>query len=103
MPNYNESAIAGSQWQRCGAVVILNPYQSTPTIRMDEELIVDVGGEKFTKGVGSLNFPFNPAEVIQLIDPETGASLGQSMTAMQVYVALHSLYIAKAQARDQQA
>lgn len=100
MPNYRETAASGTQWQRCAAIVITNPYGGTPSIRMDEETIAMMGGEKFIKSVGCIESQFNPAEIIPLINPETGEALGQTMTFMEMYVALHSLYLAKATARD---
>lgn len=101
MPDYKETAVTGTQWQRCAAVVIMNPLNGTPTIRMDEEIIANFGGNAFSKSVPGIQMDFDPAMVIPLLNPETGEALGASMTGMEVYVALYSLYIMQAKARDE--
>lgn len=100
MANYQETQVDGIQWQRCNAVHIQNTYGRTPSITLQEEKLTQVGGQTFQQGAGGFNFDFNPAEVIELRDPNTGALTGGTMTMADMYVALWSLYMGKALARD---
>ena len=98
--NYKEQAVSGSQWQRCNRITIDNPYQGTPQITLHEEVITLAGETVFHEFAGALSMPFDPAASIDLLDPESGAPLGASMPQAQIYVALWSLYIQRALARD---
>jgi hypothetical protein len=102
MADYKQTNVSGTQWQRCNAIHIQNTLGQTPTVTMQEEQITNVGGQQFSKSVGGLNVPFNPNESIPLLNPADGTSLGTSMTQGQIQVALWSLYMAKAAARDAQ-
>lgn len=98
--NYKEQAVSGSQWQRCNRVTIDNPYQGTPQITLHEEVITLAGDAVFHTFAGAISMPFDPTGTVDLLDPESGAPLGASMTQAQIYVALWSLYISCALARD---
>lgn len=100
MANYKESSISGNQWQRCWGVFIQNVYNKTPHISMKEEQITLVGDQTFTKDVGQIDFAFDPQANIALLDVVTGEPTGSTMSMMQVYQALWSLYMEKAVARD---
>ena len=100
MPDYKETTAPATQWQRCVAVNIDNAYGRTPTVILQEEQITNIGGELLHKPVGNLLVPFDPAATIELLDPATGAALGASMTQGQIHVALWSLYMQVAKARD---
>ena len=100
MADYRETDVSGTQWQRCCAVHIQNPYGQTPQITLQEEQLTTVNGQLFQKGAGGINITFDPNEVINLLNPATGEALGTTMTHGQMYTALWSLYIAKADARD---
>lgn len=100
MPDYNESTVSGKSWQRCPQVLISNPHEGKPVVRLSEETVVTVGDKKFTESLPGIQFEFDPNIVIQLRNPETGAPIGATMTGIQVYVALYSLYIQKAMERD---
>lgn len=100
MSNYQDTPVSGNKWQRCCSVSISNEYQQTPRVFLQEEQITEVGGERFKKPVGGLSITFDPAAVINLLDPTTGASLGTTMTQGQIHVALWSLYMQAAAARD---
>lgn len=100
MTDYKETEVTGTSWQRCDAVTISNPRNAVPTVRMSEEIIANLGGNEFSKTAQGLAFAFDPSIVIPLLNPVTGLSTGSSMTGMDVYVALYSLYILKAAARD---
>lgn len=103
MADYKETAVTGTQWQRCCGVTISNPRAGQPMVEMQEEVVAVVGGNTFSQTAQGLKFPFDPAEVITLRDPRTGEPIGTSMTGMDLYVALYSLYIQKALQRDAEA
>lgn len=99
MPNYKEQQVAGSRWNRAVRVVIDNTYGSTPVIDFVEELAMTDGTDVLVKPLGRLSMRFDPSATVELVNPETGESIGQT-TQSDIYVALHSLYIQLAKARD---
>lgn len=103
MPNYNESTVTGTRWTRSNSVRIFNDYQSTPQINFAEEEIVSLGDGEFLKkpkgGIGTLLTPENIITEFNLLNPETGDTIGTG-TYQQVYVLLHSLYLHLAAERD---
>ena len=100
MPEYNETDVTGSAYQRCYQVVIDNPLSGVPTIRFDEERVVVATGAPSRTPLGPLAVAFDPAATIPLIDPQTGEPTGESITHRELYVALYSGYIEQAAARD---
>jgi len=100
MPNYRETPVAGTQWQRSNQVRVDNPYGGQPTVHFVEEQIVTLGADQFARAAGELSFPFDPAEQIDLINPADDSPLGQSVSGMEVYVLLYSLYRKHAALRD---
>ena len=100
MPNYRETAVAGTQYQRCHQVLIHNPRVGLPHIEMFEEVVAKVGDDAYSRPAEGLRFAFDPAEAIPLLDLETGEATGGSMTQAEIHRAIYSLYIAKATARD---
>lgn len=100
MPNYKQSTVAGTTWQRCQQVVLDNPLGAIPTIRFDEQEVIALGGQEIKRSAGSLSLPFDPALPIPLRDPSTGALTGDASTYGAVYVLIYSAYMAAAEARD---
>ncbi len=102
MADYKESLISGKKWQRCNRIQIENPYNGSKYINMVEEEIADIGdGIMVNTPKGNIIEPFaDPAAVVNLINPETGESLGSTVTYQDIYVILHSLYIQLATQRD---
>ncbi len=101
--NYKETTVTGSRWTRCAVVTIVNPFNGTPAIRFDEEEVLSLGNDEtmVRPGTDSIRVNFDPAEVVQLIDPTTGAPIdGAVMTMAEIYTAIYSAYLGKAQARD---
>lgn len=101
MPDYKETVVTGTQWTRCDNVTISNPYNGTPVIRMSEEVRATMDTTQFSQTAEGLTFDFEPALVVQLRNPATNEIVpGATMTGMDIYVALYSLYIQKAMERD---
>ena len=100
MPDYKETNVTGTQWQRCNQIHIDNPTGGVPMITFAEEVIARLGDETFIKPGPQIHFPFDPSEVIALRDTQTNEPTGAETTAMDVYIALFSMYMQKAAERD---
>lgn len=102
MANYREQSLSGQKWVRSNSVHISNPYQGVPVLRFGEEEITTLSdGKTVNAPMQGLVEPFSdPAKTFPLINPVTGESLGATASYQDVYVLLHSLYIALATARD---
>lgn len=111
MPNYNESTLAGTSWQRCKAMYISNPLDPQPGLdgkimgayaSFDEEQVVLLDtGEKFKRSVGSFAVEFDPVSgQFPVLNPETGVPTGSTITHQELYAILYSLYIDSATKRD---
>lgn len=102
MPNYNESSVAGTKWQRCHEVRISNPFGGAPVAIFNEEAVVAVdGAEVIRRSLGACSAAFDAAAgSIPLVNPMTGELTGTSVSHADLYVILHSLYLQTAAARD---
>ena len=100
MPDYNETTVAGKQWQRCHQIRIENPLGGTPSVHLSEQKIVLLDGARYDQSVGGMDITFDPAAEIPLLNPADGTPLGATMTQGQIHVALWSLYMQAAAARD---
>ncbi len=100
MPNYKETTIAGTKWQRAVRVIVENPYHETPSIMFVEEEAVNLGGDIITRAVANLSCPFNLTSTFPGLDPETNLPVGRDITHGEVYALLYSLYMHLAAQRD---
>jgi hypothetical protein len=102
MANYREDSVTGVTWQRCNKIDIRNPLEGQKFVVFVEEAVTDLGNGKILKEpVGQIVEEFvDPAVVVPLLHPETGALLGSSVTYQDIYVILHSLYLKLANERD---
>lgn len=103
MSNYKETTIAGTSYVRADRVTINNGVESKGITFNETEVINLSNGETMTKGAGSVSESFtadNATTAIPLINPETGADIGVSMTYQELYVAVYSLYFKLALERD---
>lgn len=121
--DYKESPLIGTTWQRCRAVTISNPHSSlkksiqdpngppmtmkqvpmTPEVFFQEETAMALpDGRVLLQDVGSCREEFSAAGSFPLLNPATGEALGVTMSHQELYVALFSLYMATATARDAQ-
>jgi hypothetical protein len=102
--NYKESTVSGQAWQRAKVIQIWNEYGQAPRVEFIEEKVISLGDNEVIKqptgSVGKTIEDFT--ETIQIINPETGADTGTTMTIEQVYAAIFSLYLKLAQNRDNQ-
>jgi len=72
MTDYKQTAVAGTSWQRCSGVSISNPRNDVPMVRMSEEIIAQVNGTEFSQSAPGITFAFDPSEIIELRDPQSG-------------------------------
>lgn len=102
MPDYKQSTVAGTTWQRCRQVVLDNPLGVVPTIRFDEQEVLAIEGRavEIKRPMGALSLPFEPSKPIALRDPATGALTGETSSYGAAYVLIYSAYMAAAEARD---
>lgn len=106
MPDYREQAAQAVTWRRASCVTIRNPLrgQGVPRIGFEEQDAIRVGERVIAHhvmgGPEGLSAEFDPAAAFPLLDPLTGEASGQQMTHQQFYVAVHSLYMHLAAARD---
>jgi hypothetical protein len=101
--NYAESNVVGVQWKRANAVYIYNPYGGAGRVIVQEEEMTHLGDKIVTQPSDTLRIDFDPEGSFPEINPETGEVTGNTVSHMQVYVALHSLYIHLAKQRDEAA
>lgn len=104
MPDYKETTVTGTQYVRCNTVTILNPLGGVRAANFSEETVINLGENRQIKeGSGGFQIPFvaeNAMTEFDLLNPETGEPTGQKMKYIDMYVALYSLYITGALARD---
>ena len=101
MSDYKESTIAGTVWQRCHEIVVSNTRGAVPRIQFFEERVIALeGAGEIRQTLGPLEVAFDPALVVQILDPTTGQPTGASATYGEAYVLLYSAYLAAALARD---
>lgn len=106
MPDYKQTSISGTSWQRAWRVECENPLDGQRAIVFHEELVVVNAGDNVIRTPnGYLGVPFsdaNAATQFDLLNPATGETVG-SATFAQVYQLLHSLYMHAAHLRDEAA
>jgi hypothetical protein len=101
MANYKETTAEGTTWRRAKQVIINNDFGPLPKpiVFMEEDLAI-IGDNEFHTNRGSISTVYNPDELINLRDPETGEKTGVMMQQSKVYLALYSLYLDSAEIRD---
>ena len=102
MPNYNESTVSGTTWQRCHTVTVSNPLAQTPKIAFQEEKVVMLAGETVHQWCNGCEKVFEAATTFPVLDPATNLPTGQSVSHGELYVLFYSLYMQTALERDAQ-
>lgn len=103
MANYQETTLAGTAYTRASEVYIINREDAKSIMFQEQRVVTLDDGEVIRRSAGQVVSPFTPENAgtaIPLLNPETGESLGASMTYEELYVALYSLYLKLAQERD---
>lgn len=99
-PNYRESQLAGTEWQRARRVVVENPFLETPSILYVLETALQTGSRTITEPAGNLGENFDPAASFPMLDPITGEPTGQMASHQDLYNILNSHFMYLAKQRD---
>ena len=93
----NPQTISGTSRLRSYRVELFNPVSGDMGATFHQEnLITLADGTVIHQAAPDLRLPFDPAQVIHILDPSTGADTGQTMTMAQVYAGILSAYVAAA-------
>lgn len=98
--DYKQASIAGSQWHRFSRIVINNPRPGAPSITCVEQEVTALASDEIARDVGNLNFAFDPAAVIAVLDPTTNVATGATTTGAQIYALVYSYVMSEAAKRD---
>ena len=86
--------ITGERFVRCRAINVMNPVNEQATITFTEEKITLASGEVISAEIISgFVVPFNPADIIPVINPQTGAATGGSISQGEIYAILYSAWL----------
>ena len=101
--DYREANANGpvKSWRRTHGINVINAYQQMPTIQFQEEdrTMLPNGQTMVTNNTAVEGDFSDPTATFPLIDPNTGATIGQA-AHQDVYVMLFSLYMSLAAIRD---
>lgn len=99
--DYKQTTVVGTSYQRSHKGSFNNPIGGTPGIYFGEEKIINLGDEVIHQEAGGITkLMNNPLATFPLVNPETNEPTGTTASYLDVYVILHSLYIAAAKDRD---
>lgn len=94
----NLQSVDGEAYTRCHQIVIDNRLDEPPAITFAQEQIVTAGGRALHIPQPPVGMAFDAQAVIPILDPETGADTGTSVTQAEAYALLYSAYVAAATA-----
>lgn len=101
MPNYKQTDLNGSKWNRCYNIRIENFLGTPPRVTFSEETIFDIAGSNINKHSRELDLLVkDPSVEIVLRDINTLEPTSQTMTLGQLYQAILSVYLKVAEERD---
>lgn len=90
----HQGAISGEAYTRCQQVVIDNPLGGAPAVTFHQERIITADGQPIRRPVASAMLAFDASAEIAVINPETGAATGETVTQGELYALVYSAYIA---------
>ena len=103
MTDYRETSVSGTTYRRANGGGFRNPRVGIKRLFFLEEDVAILGDKEFSTPVpGEVGEELSSANAMlpfNIVDPETGAVLGQ-MTRYELYRALHSFYLTKDADRD---
>jgi len=101
MANYKQEALNGAKYNRFSRITIYNPLNQTAAVSVAEEQVLSLDGEIIKREVGEVSKSFDPTEMFQERDPQTGELTGKTLNAYEVYKAIYSYVITMAIQRDE--
>jgi len=92
-----ETTLTATKYLRCKRITIDNPSPTAlPTVRFEsEEIILLPDGKTVNEDKGIIHGPFNPTESFAILNPDTFEPTGATMTHMELYAIMVSLYKAE--------
>jgi hypothetical protein len=104
MADYKEQTVSGTSWQRSWQIVMGNPLGGLPTVRYDEEQVINLDSEQIRKSVdgGGIGYTIDPFAEIELRDTDTLEKTGETISVSLIHQALFSDYLNRAETRDSQ-
>lgn len=103
MADYKEAIVEGKKWRRCNSIHVDNPVApGVPYLSFQEQDVIEIDGKVTQVGMDNCSIMFNPANMVELVDPDTLEPTGDSVPEGYVYLVLFSKYLATAKARDVQ-
>lgn len=104
MPDYKEQTTQAKSWQRCYRMVCENVRGQQPFVECLEEVVTEAGDAQTSRQVPGCKLMYDPdGDPIDMRDPLTGEKVGATMSQVEVYAVLYSLYRHAADTRDAQA
>lgn len=101
MPNYKETTLTGSSFNRCRQIEITNPYEGLPAAIFTEERITLLSDRVLRDQPDApIRADYIPGAVIAIYDPVTLLPTGATVTMQEVYDLLFSAYFHFAVSRD---
>jgi hypothetical protein len=101
MPNYKETLLQGTKYQRACRITIDNPLDQTPSVTfIEEEVILNSDNTRSHKIIGSLSMTFDPNEIVTIIDPITNLPTDKKYPTLIAQLIIYSMYWKKALERD---
>lgn len=93
--------ITGTTYSYCSQIMLHNPLNGTPMAVCYEDTVTALSsGTQTSTPNRVLSLPYNPAQVINILDPTTGNTV-TTMPLSQVFGILFSIYGAARAAADQ--
>lgn len=91
----HQQPLAGESYVRCQQVVIDNRLGRAPSVTFHRQRVIGTdGGAVAQQPLAPRPLAFDPAAEVPLIDPETGAEIGQTITHAEIYTAIYSAFVA---------
>jgi preprotein translocase subunit Sec63 len=87
-----EETATGKTWIRTNKITIFNELDSDPYILWGIEKVIDIGGETIKKHLADLTVGFNPDQIVNIRNPETGELTGGMTTKGAIYALIYSAF-----------
>jgi hypothetical protein len=100
MADYAETQTTARSWTRGCRVILDNPYLGKPSMYFQEERVTEGPGGRTSLPAGGVSAAFDPAAMVELIDPETLLPMGAEVPQQMVYLIIFSMYMSLARERD---
>jgi len=91
----HQQPLAGESYVRCQQVIIDNRLGRAPSVTFQRQRVIGAdGGAVAQQPLAPRPMAFDPAASVPLIDPETGAETGETITHAEIYAVIYSAFIA---------